>query len=123
MQEWATTGTDKTSSKTVGFHAGSVYRFNSDGLIKRDATYFDLLTPAVQSGKKTGEARPVPTLAEKPTVIVASGSTDDTSANASDIAPGGGPPTPSRNDGKKSSSPIQKIVRPIHNARFHGSVR
>jgi ketosteroid isomerase-like protein len=61
VQEWVTAGT-AASGKAIGFRAASVYRFGADGLVKRDSTYFDLLTPAVQTGKKRGEARPIPPL-------------------------------------------------------------
>jgi ketosteroid isomerase-like protein len=75
VQEWATVGTAAASGKQIGFRAASVYRFGSDGLVKRDSTYYDLLTPAVQTGKRRGEARPLPSLPAEPVIVFA----DDTS--------------------------------------------
>ena len=71
IQEWATTGTAAASGKAVGFRAASVYRFGADGLVKRDSTYFDLLTPSAQTGQKRGEARPIPALPGEPVFVFA----------------------------------------------------
>ena len=80
VQEWVTRGTQAASGKVVGFQAASVYRFGGDGRIRRDATYFDLLTPAVQTGKKDGEARAVPELPAAPVVVVAGEASRDGAA-------------------------------------------
>jgi ketosteroid isomerase-like protein len=70
VQEWVTMGTAAASGKAIGFRAASVYRFGADGLVKRDSTYFDLLTPAVQTGNKRGEARPIPPLPSADPIFV-----------------------------------------------------
>jgi ketosteroid isomerase-like protein len=80
VEEWATTGTAAASGKPVGFRAASVFRFGGDGKIARDATYFDQVTLAVQTGKKSGEARPIPVLPVKAEVVVAGDAARDAPA-------------------------------------------
>ncbi len=78
VQEWVTNGT-KADGKKVGFRAATVYRFAGEK-VARDATYFDLFTPEVQSGQRTGEARPIPPLPETPVVVAADGAARDAAA-------------------------------------------
>ena len=57
-------------------------------------------------------ALPMPSQGSRIALVArASGSGPRSRAAASDITAGGGPPTPSRNDGKKSSSPIACAAR------------
>ena len=67
VEEWVTNGTHKgdfmgmkASNKATGFNAISVYWFDAEGTIKRDDTYFDAGTIAVQTGAQKGRARAVP---------------------------------------------------------------
>jgi predicted ester cyclase len=85
IQEWVSIathkgdlGAKKPTEKPVGIYGASVYRFNEDGLITHDHTYFDATTISAQIGQQKGKARPVPTLSPgEPQIIVASGAPEE----------------------------------------------
>lgn len=87
IQEWVSNATHtgdlgemKATGKPTGIHGISVYRFNEDGLIQRDHTYYDGATIAVQTGSMPGKARPIPALpAGEPAWITSSGSPEEKS--------------------------------------------
>lgn len=69
IQEWVSNATQtgdlgsmKATGKPTGIRGVSVYRFDEDGLIRRDSTYYDAATIARQTGAMPGKARPVPDL-------------------------------------------------------------
>ena len=85
IQEWVSNATHtgdmgemKATGKPTGIHGVSVYWFNEDGLIKKDNTYYDGATIAMQTGSMPGKARPVPALPSgDPTWTTSSGAPEE----------------------------------------------
>ena len=85
IQEWVSNGTHtgdlgemKASGKPTGIHGVSVCWFTEDGLIKKDSTYYDGATIAIQTGSMPGKARAVPQLpAGEPTWVTSAGTPEE----------------------------------------------
>lgn len=85
IQEWVSNATHKgdlgamkAAGKATGIHGVSVYWFTEDGLIKKDNTYYDSGTIAIQAGAAPGKARPVPTLPPgDPKLVTSTGSPEE----------------------------------------------
>ena len=78
VMEWVTKGTHKgkwlgigATNKPMGFRAATVMRFDSEGQVSEDHTYFDVLSVPLELGRGNGKTRPVPTLPADPMAIVA----------------------------------------------------
>ncbi len=85
IQEWVSNATHtgdmgemKATGKPTGIHGVSVYWFNEDGLIKKDNTYYDGATIAMQTGSMPGKPRALPVLpAGEPTWATSSGAPEE----------------------------------------------
>ena len=85
IQEWVSNATHtgdmgemKATGKPTGIHGVSVYWFNEDGLIKKDSTYYDGATIAMQTGSMPGKPRALPALpAGEPTWTTSSGTPEE----------------------------------------------
>ena len=97
--EWVSNGTDNATKKNAGFRALSVQWFDADGLVKKDHTYFDMGTIAIQTGKVPGKAREMPTLATgEPQFVLAKN--DDAETKLVDTMKGGWPASWPKHDKK-----------------------
>ena len=84
VTEWAWTGTNagefmgaKATNKPAGALGVSIVWYNADGAVKAEHRYSDFGTVMAQLGLSKEKARPVPTLADKPEVIVAAGKPEE----------------------------------------------
>ena len=82
--EWAFNATHKgdlygmkATEKPVGTQGLDVEWFTPEGLVKEQHVYFDMGTILSQTGMSKQKARPIPTIASKPEVIVSNGGPEE----------------------------------------------